>query len=294
MPTRAGIYRRLRTDGLPMSAREVADAFGIHPNVARGHLDVLAEAGLVVTSRRKHPGGGRPAKVYVAREQAAGRIAEVPPGSQLAVATVVQLIAGLVEHEGRLELLAEEQARRLVTAVGGRSDRRPFEAAALVAVEGLRQAFPEVRIEESHDDHVHVAGLEVGLKIVGEVDSRVGDALARGFLRGAITAAGSASIVTSEGGLVRAAVDPNGALPSPDAHLDLRGATYEAGVTAAEQALAPLAPGAHLEVLTDLAGAPAAFARWGDRAGHQLVDVTRALDLQGATAVRILLRKAAG
>ena len=294
MPTRAGIYRRLRTDGVPMSARDTADAFGIHPNVARSHLDTLAEAGLVITGRRKHAGGGRPAKVYVAREQAAGAAAEVPPGSQLAVATVVQLIAGLVEHEGRLELLAEDQARRLVTAAGGRADRRPFDAAVLVAVEALRRAFPEVRIEDLHGDHVHVAGLEVGLRIVGEVDGRVGDALARGFLRGAIAAAGAPAVVTSRGGLVRAAIDPGGALPSPDERLDLRGHTYEAGVTTAAQAFDALPPGAHLEVLTDVAGAPAAFARWGDRAGHALVDVSRTLDLDGAPAVRILLRKAAG
>ncbi len=181
-----------------------------------------------------------------------------------------------------------------MTAAGGRAERRPFESAVLVAVEALRRAFPEVRIDDLHEDHVHVAGLEVGLKIVGEVDHRVGDALARGFLRGAIRAAGAPSAVTSAGGLVRAAVDPGGAHPTPDERLDLRGSTYEAGVTAAQQALAGLPPGAHLEVLTDVAGAPAAFARWGDRAGHQLVDVTRTLDLEGASAVRILLRKAAG
>lgn len=296
VPTRAGIYRRLRTDGIPMSAREAAETFGIHPNVARSHLDVLAEAGLVVTSRRKQPAGGRPAKVYVAREQATGSRGDVPSGSQLAVATVVQLIAGLVEHEGRLELLAEHQAHRLVASVGGRADRRPFDAAVLVAVEALRRAFPEVRIDELHDDHVHVAGLEVGLRLVGEVDGRVGDALARGFLRGAISAAGTPAAVTSVGGLVRAAHDPGGAgaHPTPDERLDLRQHTYEAGVTTAEQALAPLRPGAYLEILTDLQGAPAAFARWGDRAGHQLVDVTRTLDVDGAPAVRIVLRKAAG
>ena len=70
VPTRAGIYRRLRTEGAPVSAREAAEMFGLHPNVARSHLDTLADAGLVVTGRRKQPGGGRPAKVYVARAAA--------------------------------------------------------------------------------------------------------------------------------------------------------------------------------------------------------------------------------
>ncbi len=296
VPTRAGIYKRLRTSGEPMSARDTAEAFGLHPNVARNHLDVLAEAGLVVTGRRKQPAGGRPAKVYVAREQAVdGRPGEVPSGSQLAVATVVQLIAGLAEHEGKLELLAEEQGRRLVAAAGGRADRRPFDAAVTVAVEALRRAFPEARVEDLHDDHVHVAGLEVALRIVGEVDARVGDALARGFLRGAISAAGAPTTVSSRTGRVRAELDEGGLgdHPSPDATLDVRGHTYQAGVVAAVRALEPLAPGAHLEILTDLAGAPAAFARWADRAGHLILDVTRVRDLGGERAVRLLLRKAA-
>lgn len=297
VPTRAGIYRRLRTSGEPMSARDAAELFGLHPNVARTHLDVLADAGLVVTARRKQPAGGRPAKVYVAREQAVeGRPSEVPPGSQLGVATVVQLIAGLTEHEGKLELLADEQGRRLVDTAGGRADQRPFEAAVTVAVEALRRAFPEARVEGLHEDHAHVAGLEVALRIIGEVDARVGDALARGFLRGAISAAGAPAIVTSRAGVLRAALDPggHGSHPSPDTTLDVRGHTYEAGVVAAVRALEALPPGGHLEILTDLAGAPAAFARWADRAGHLIIDVARVRDLGGGKAIRLLLRKAAG
>jgi TusA-related sulfurtransferase/DNA-binding transcriptional ArsR family regulator len=279
-----------------MSARDTAEAFGLHPNVARTHLDVLADAGLVVTGRRKQPAGGRPAKVYVAREQAVdGRPSEVPTGSQLAVATVVQLIAGLAEHEGKLELLAEDQGRRLVATAGGRADRRPFEAAVTVAVEALRHAFPEARIEDLHDEHVHVAGLEVAIRIIGEVDARVGDALARGFLRGAISAAGAPAVVASRTGRLRAELDDEGIgdHPSADASLDVRGHTYQAGVVAAVRALEPLQPGAHLAILTDLAGAPAAFARWADRAGHRILDVTRVRDLDGTQAVRLLLRKAA-
>jgi predicted ArsR family transcriptional regulator/TusA-related sulfurtransferase len=297
VPTRAGIYTRLRASSQPMSAKDVAELFGLHPNVARTHLDVLADAGLLVTGRRKQPAGGRPAKVYVAREQADdGREVAVPPGSQLAVSVITQLIAGLHEHEPKLELLAEEQGRRLVSSVAGRADVRDFEAAAIVAVEALRHAFPEIRIEEVHRDHVHVRGLEVGLRIVGEVDGRVGDALARGFLRGALAAAGAPAVVTSRGGQTRAELDEAGLgqQPSPVEHVDARGMTYQAGVVATMQAMAPLRPGDHLEVLSDVEGAPAAFARWADSAGHRIVDVRRMRDVKGRRAVRLLLRKAAG
>ena len=295
VPTRAGIYRRLRTEGQPLSAREVAEMFGLHANVARNHLDLLADAGLVVTGRRKHPGGGRPAKVYVAREQALTRQVAVPPGSQLGVNVVVQLIAGLAEHEPKLELLAEHQSRKLVTATAGRAVQRDFEAAAVVAVEALRTAFPEIRISESGPDEVLVEGLEVGLRLIGEVDGRVGDALARGFLRGAIAAAGAPAVVESREGRVRATLDEGGLghTPSPVDTVDARGQTYQAGVVTTMRAIVPLAPGEHLEVLTDTEGAPAAFARWADRAGHQVVDVARIRDLKGREAVRLLLRKAA-
>jgi len=297
VPTRAGIYHRLRTHGEPLTARDVAEMFGLHPNVARNHLDLLAEVGLVVTGRRKHPGGGRPAKVYVAREEAHGaNPARVPPGSQLAVHTVVQLIAGLTEHLDKLAILAEEQGRKLVAAAGGRADTRDFEAAAVIAVEALRVAFPEARIEEVSDDSVVVEGLEVGLRLVGEVDGAVGDALAVGFLRGALTAAGAPARVDASSGVVRAELDEEGigAIPSPVVTIDSRRDDYQRGVARAMTAIEPLRPGDHLEVLTAKPGAPAAYARWADRSGHEVVDVARVRDERGRTAVRILLRKATG
>jgi predicted ArsR family transcriptional regulator/TusA-related sulfurtransferase len=297
VPTRAGIYRRLRTEGRPATAREVAEMFGLHPNVARTHLDTLAEADLLVTGTRKHPGGGRPAKVYVAREQAAGgRDLQIPPGSQLAVHTIVQLIAGLAEHRHKLALLAEDQGRKLVAADAGRADTRDFHAAAVIAVEALRRAFPEARLTTVDDDTAVVEGLEVGLRLVGEVDGEVGDALATGFLRGALAAAGAPAMVTAKAGRVTAELDEAGlgAQPSPTVTVDARGEGYQRGVVATMRAIVPLRPGDHLEILTDGQGAPAAFARWADRAGHQIVDVARVRDVRGKPAVRVLLRKATG
>lgn len=299
--TRAGIYRRLRMEGRPLSAREVADMFGLHSNVARNHLDVLHGAGLVVTGRRKHPGGGRPAKVYVAREQADdGRSVAVPPGSQLAVSVLVGLVGDSAEAADRAERVAEEQGRRLVEVHAGRADARDLDAAAVVAVEALRSAFPEVRLVEdgqtgeSETDAVRLAGLEVGLRLVGEVDAALGDAMARGFARGALRAAGAAVRVTSSEGRVRAEIDEDGAAeaPVPVATVDARGQTYQAGVVTTMRAIMPLRPGEHLEVLTDVRGAPAAFARWADRAGHPVIDVKRVRDMKGHEAVRLLLRKA--
>jgi predicted ArsR family transcriptional regulator len=63
-PTRRNIYRHLRGCDTPQSASEVAAVFGLHRTVARAHLEKLGELGLVSTSTRRRPGGGRPAKIY--------------------------------------------------------------------------------------------------------------------------------------------------------------------------------------------------------------------------------------
>jgi predicted ArsR family transcriptional regulator len=58
-----------RAQPVPVTADEVADAERIHRNVARGRLERLAEAGLLIASferrtGRTGPGAGRPAKTY--------------------------------------------------------------------------------------------------------------------------------------------------------------------------------------------------------------------------------------
>lgn len=68
-PTRRSIYLKVRESAEPMTAAQIAATFDIHANVARHHLDRLADEGyLEVTRRRpegrKGPGAGRPAKCY--------------------------------------------------------------------------------------------------------------------------------------------------------------------------------------------------------------------------------------
>jgi predicted ArsR family transcriptional regulator len=66
-PTRRRIYLLAHeaTDGV--TASEVAEAFGLHANVARHHLDKLAAGGYLEVRTGKHTGtAGRPSKRYVA------------------------------------------------------------------------------------------------------------------------------------------------------------------------------------------------------------------------------------
>jgi predicted ArsR family transcriptional regulator/TusA-related sulfurtransferase len=291
VPTRAAIYRHLRETGRPRSAREVGERVGVHANVARTHLDVLVDAGLALASWRHNPGGGRPAKVYIAREQ----LQEAPTravsaGTLLGLEVALQLVAGLREHVERSELLAEEQGRRLVHLAGGRAASRPLDAARHVVVEALRPAFPAVRLRGGDLD-----GVRGDLGAIAAVDGALADAIAVGLVRGALAAAGASADVEADADLLRITPrDGDGALPAPAARLDARGLGYERGVARAIRALGRLRPGAHLEVLTDEVGAPAAYARWADRAGHAIVAVDRVRDPEGRRAVRILVRRAAG
>lgn len=68
-PTRRAIYVAVRESPEPVTTSHVAKLFGIHPNVARHHLDLLTEDEYLAVSdqvRRGGPGAGRPAKTYEA------------------------------------------------------------------------------------------------------------------------------------------------------------------------------------------------------------------------------------
>ncbi len=73
-PTRRSIYLRIRSAQEPLTAAIVAKEFGIHPNVARHHLDRLADEGYLEVTRRRQsgksgPGAGRPAKCYASTDK---------------------------------------------------------------------------------------------------------------------------------------------------------------------------------------------------------------------------------
>ena len=63
--TRYGIYRSIvERPHEQVTVAEVAERFGLHPNVARMHLGKLEQAGLLETALRKDGSGGRPARLY--------------------------------------------------------------------------------------------------------------------------------------------------------------------------------------------------------------------------------------
>jgi predicted ArsR family transcriptional regulator len=66
---RRSVYQFVSRSHGPVTVNEVAEAFGIHRNAAKHHLDRLLEAGLLRAefrrvNGRRGPGAGRPSKLY--------------------------------------------------------------------------------------------------------------------------------------------------------------------------------------------------------------------------------------
>jgi predicted ArsR family transcriptional regulator len=114
-PTRRRIYLFVRDHGADdgVTAAAVATEVGVHPNVARHHLDKLAAGGyLEVRSGRVAGGGaGRPSKRYHA---VADAITEFPVRSD-------DLVLSLLGRA--LELLSPKDAERMAEQVGAEYGR---------------------------------------------------------------------------------------------------------------------------------------------------------------------------
>ena len=106
-PTRREIYLFARDRAEGVTASEVSEQFGVHPNVARHHLDKLASGGyLDVTVERPDGGGaGRPSKRY--RVQDTGLRLQLPSRlDDLLVTLLGRALALLPPNEA--EAMAED------------------------------------------------------------------------------------------------------------------------------------------------------------------------------------------
>ena len=195
-PTRRRIYLFTREaageHGVTVSA--VASEVGVHPNVARHHLDKLAAGGYVevVPSRAATSGrrAGRPSKRYVA---VANAELDVPVRSDdLVLALLGRALDRLPRHEA--EAMAEE-----VGATYGRAMAAGLTGDALAAGQrSLRSAMQAVADAlTAHGFAAHMAaGPQDGLRIINDhcpfgtvaTDHPVICAVDRGMVRGMLSA----------------------------------------------------------------------------------------------------------
>ncbi len=309
--TRASIYEFLRQTGEGQTVRDIAGEFSLHPNVARTHLETLADAGLVVVSSRKHPGGGRPAKVYLARSEAGADEIHVdtavpPTGGPSTLLRLLGevIVSGNGAQGGRLESLrqaAMKEGSRLAERSDEPSESLPEAAHAVARV--LRIDGYVVKVHRADHEHALFSRISGVLEPLRAVRGGLTSALEWGLLSGAfsrvwrpvqlapVTAVGDTNM---PGWAVRPASSGSSGgrlLMTVAGRIDARNAPRETGVVRAMRAITALEPGSVLEVLAGGPGSPAAFARWADRAGHELIGVERATDDRGRPAIRLLIRK---
>ncbi len=114
-PTRRSIYLFVREHGAGngVTASAVADEVGVHPNVARHHLDKLAAGGYLEVRSGKLAGGGagRPSKRYLA---VADAVTEFPVRSD---DLVLSLLGRALTH------LSPDEAERMAEEVGAEYGR---------------------------------------------------------------------------------------------------------------------------------------------------------------------------
>jgi len=195
-PTRRRIYLFTRDHGSAggVTVSEVAGEVGVHPNVARHHLDKLAAGGYVeVVARGAGTSGtadrraGRPSKRYVAVERATFESGVPVRSDDMVLALLGRALDRLPQDEA--EAMAEE-----VGATYGRAMAAGLTGDALAAGQrSLRSAMQAVADAlTAHGFAAHTASGQAGLRIINEhcpfgtvaTDHPVICAVDRGMVRG--------------------------------------------------------------------------------------------------------------
>ena len=138
--TRRDIYlfAHAATDGV--TTAEVAERFGLHPNVARHHLDKLAAGGYlqVHVGRPGKAGAGRPSKRYQVTDKALAL--EFPVRrDDLLIALLGRMLAlvPIEQAEAMAESVGEEYGRSLAQSMAPGEGHRSLQAALHAVADAL-------------------------------------------------------------------------------------------------------------------------------------------------------------
>ena len=135
-PTRRDIYLFARSAPRGVTASEVADHFDLHPNVARHHLDKLANGGYVEVSleRAEGAGAGRPSKRFTATGEADA--VALPALDDLLVTLLGRALALLPQQEAETmaEDVGEQYGRALAAQMAPGDNAHLSRKTAIVAV----------------------------------------------------------------------------------------------------------------------------------------------------------------
>jgi predicted ArsR family transcriptional regulator len=208
-PTRRGIYLFARDSDGGVTAAQVAERFGVHPNVARHHLDKLAAGGYleVVIGRPEGAGAGRPSKQYrVPADARVESIADVPVHSDDLVLSLLGRALTLLpraQAEAMAEEVGQEYGRAMAEGLTGTAFTADGVAAGQRSLRSAMQAVADAL--SAHGFAAHADQRNNQLRIInnhcpfGEVaiEHPVICAVDRGMVKGMLSALyGDADVAT--------------------------------------------------------------------------------------------------
>lgn len=232
LPTRSAILGHLLKAG-SLTAKEVADEFSLHANVARAHLDLLVEAGFLATGIRRK-GKGRPSKVYFTWEGEMGALEdwEVSPPAENEVEESQALVPQLLEsvesapvgtpNPYRLiaqifvrladkidseqvyalaEQVARDEGRKLM--LGYRGGGLDFAAAVGALVEELRRFAPQTDVVRLEHDYAEIETPDCPFRDIALEHSDLVALIDPALKEGAMAALGHPSEVETEASVAR-------------------------------------------------------------------------------------------
>ena len=187
-PTRAAILDLIRAEG-PLTAKEVASRAGLHPNVARGHLDVLVDAGLATVKWRRLPAGGRPAKLYETAP------AHVERGTTLVADMLATLIEQTGYESGPARAVAFETGQRLGRRHRPPSENPTFEEQVIALIRALSEVSGATRISGRGNDWVEVEDHDCPFRGIAQAHPELACGLDKALKEGIMQALGAESFV---------------------------------------------------------------------------------------------------
>ncbi|MBE3562305.1 MAG: helix-turn-helix domain-containing protein [Hydrogenibacillus schlegelii] len=139
VPTRFAIYRHVLNTPEGVSVQDVADKFGIHPNVARLHLSRLEEVGLVVGEIEHTGRGGRPGRLYRAVDKSVS--ISLPHRDYETLADIALTALERFKHNGEqmITAVAEEKGYDLARRYLEEHDLKPETLTPEEIVEHVRR-----------------------------------------------------------------------------------------------------------------------------------------------------------
>jgi predicted ArsR family transcriptional regulator len=201
-PTRRAIYLYVREHAGPdsdgITTTQVAEQFGLHPNVARHHLDKLAAGGYLALATSTRPAGGgagRPSKRYHAVE--GGVTGEFPVRSDDLVLSLLGRSLAMLPRDAA-EQMAEEVGREYGVAMAAGLTGHDHDGSRLAAGHrSLRSAMQAVADALSaHGFAAHTEKRNDQLRIVNQhcpfgdvaIEHPVICAVDRGMVKGMLAA----------------------------------------------------------------------------------------------------------